>query len=74
MGLMQGRPGEEPLRRMMHLNEEAGQRRAEKRGGCVGEGAFTDRAFNTTDVCLLLDVARMKPGQAALYTGDRTGA
>ena len=43
-------------------------------GGCVGEGAFTDRAFNTTDVCLLLDIARMKPGQAALYTGDRAGA
>ena len=41
-------------------------------GGFVGEGAFVDHAFNTTDVCLLLDVARMKPGQAALYTRDRT--
>jgi putative hemolysin len=36
-------------------------------GGFVGEGAFVDHAFNTTDVCLILDVARMKPGQAALY-------
>jgi putative hemolysin len=40
-------------------------------GGFVGEGAFVDRAFNTTDVCLVLDVGRMKPGQAALYTSGR---
>lgn len=36
-------------------------------GGFVGEGAFVDHAFNTTDVCLILDIARLKPGQAALY-------
>jgi putative hemolysin len=28
-------------------------------GGVVGEGAFVDHAFNTTDVCLVLDTARM---------------
>jgi len=28
-------------------------------GGYVGEGAFVDHAFNTTDVCLILDTARM---------------
>lgn len=28
-------------------------------GGFVGEGAFVDHAFNTTDVCLVLDTARM---------------
>ena len=28
-------------------------------GGLVGEGAFVDRAFNTTDVCLVLDAARV---------------
>lgn len=28
-------------------------------GGFVGEGAFVDRDFNTTDVCLILDTARM---------------
>jgi putative hemolysin len=36
-------------------------------GGFVGEGAFVDHAFNTTDVCLVLDMARLKQGQAALY-------
>lgn len=40
-------------------------------GGFVGEGAFVDRDFNTTDVCLLLDTARMNPAQAALYSRDR---
>ena len=39
-------------------------------GGFVGEGAYVDRAFNTTDVCLILDTARMNPRQAALYQGD----
>jgi putative hemolysin len=28
-------------------------------GGKVGEGAFVDRAFNTVDVCLIVDVATM---------------
>lgn len=28
-------------------------------GGYVGEGAFVDHAFNTTDVCLILDTVRM---------------
>ena len=38
-------------------------------GGFVGDGAFVDHAFNTTDVCLVLDVARMNPRQAAIYGG-----
>lgn len=37
-------------------------------GGVVGEGAFIDRAFNTTDVCLLLDTARMNADQRAIYS------
>jgi putative hemolysin len=37
-------------------------------GGFVGQGAFVDHAFNTTDVCLVLDVARMNAGQRAIYT------
>lgn len=41
-------------------------------GGCVGEGAFVDHAFNTTDVCLILDVAQMDAKQARLYQGIRT--
>jgi putative hemolysin len=36
-------------------------------GGFVGAGAFVDHAFNTTDVCVILDLARMNPRQAALY-------
>ncbi|OZB18308.1 MAG: ornithine-acyl-ACP acyltransferase [Rhodobacterales bacterium 34-62-10] len=37
-------------------------------GGFVGQGAFVDHAFNTTDVCLILDVARMNASQRAIYT------
>ena len=37
-------------------------------GGMVGDGAFVDHAFNTTDVCLILDVARMNARQRAIYT------
>ncbi|WP_299675566.1 GNAT family N-acyltransferase [uncultured Roseobacter sp.] len=38
-------------------------------GGFVGEGAFIDHTFNTTDVCLILDTARMNARQARLYQG-----
>lgn len=37
-------------------------------GGFVGEGAFIDHAFNTTDVCLIMDTARMNEKQKTLYT------
>lgn len=40
-------------------------------GGSVGEGAFVDHAFNTTDVCLVLDTARMNVAQTAIYTKVR---
>ncbi|MGJ8612113.1 MAG: GNAT family N-acetyltransferase [Octadecabacter sp.] len=40
-------------------------------GGFVGEGAYVDPAFNTTDVCLVLDLARMTARQAAIYGGVR---
>ncbi|MFD2739214.1 GNAT family N-acetyltransferase [Sulfitobacter aestuarii] len=36
-------------------------------GGCVGEGAYVDHAFNTTDVCLIMDTARLSPRQARIY-------
>ncbi|SHF38043.1 ornithine-acyl[acyl carrier protein] N-acyltransferase [Ruegeria intermedia] len=38
-------------------------------GGFVGEGAFIDHAFNTTDVCLILDTARMNDRQKRIYGG-----
>lgn len=40
-------------------------------GGCVGEGAYVDHAFNTTDVCLVMDTARMTERQRSLYTRER---
>jgi len=38
-------------------------------GGCVGEGAFIDHAFNTTDVCVLMDTAQMNDRTARIYGG-----
>ncbi|MCG7626540.1 GNAT family N-acetyltransferase [Epibacterium sp. MM17-32] len=37
-------------------------------GGFVGDGAFVDHDFNTTDVCLILDTARMNARQSRIYT------
>lgn len=39
-------------------------------GGFVGDGAFVDSEFNTTDVFLVLDTARMNDRQRAIYTRD----
>jgi putative hemolysin len=36
-------------------------------GGYVGEGAWVDCAFRTTDVCLVMDTARMNQRQRGLY-------
>lgn len=36
-------------------------------GGCVGQGAFIDRAFNTTDVCLVMDTALMSARHRQFY-------
>ncbi|WP_417524819.1 GNAT family N-acetyltransferase [Marinovum sp.] len=41
-------------------------------GGMVGEGAWIDHAFNTTDVCLVMDTARMNAKQRQIYAS--TGA
>lgn len=40
-------------------------------GGGIGDGAFVDHAFHTTDVCLILDIAQMNEKQKQLYTADR---
>lgn len=42
-------------------------------GGYVGEGAFVDHAFNTTDVCLVMDTARMSSKHARRYLRDSRG-
>lgn len=40
-------------------------------GGCVGDGAFVDQEFNTTDVCLIMDTARLSEQHKAIYSrGD----
>lgn len=37
-------------------------------GGFVGDGAWIDRAFNTTDVCLIVDTANMSARHHGFYT------
>lgn len=37
-------------------------------GGFVGEGAFVDHAFNTTDVCLVMDTEKMSAKHRDFYT------
>lgn len=36
-------------------------------GGFVGEGAFVDHAFNTTDVCLVMDAKRLSQQHSRMY-------
>jgi L-ornithine Nalpha-acyltransferase len=38
-------------------------------GGCVGEGAYVDRDFNTVDVCLVMDTATMSAQARRRYAG-----
>lgn len=40
-------------------------------GGFVGEGAFLDHAFNTTDVCLIMDTEKLSDRQRKIYTKGR---
>ncbi len=42
-------------------------------GGFVGDGAFVDRTFNTTDVCLIVDTANMSPRHHDFYVRKATG-
>lgn len=37
-------------------------------GGCVGDGAFVDHAFNTTDVCLVMDTSRISDKRKAFHS------
>jgi len=43
-------------------------------GGFVGDGAYIDRDFNTVDVCLLMDTARMVQRYHKFYSRKRGGA
>ncbi|MEQ9258472.1 MAG: GNAT family N-acyltransferase [Roseovarius sp.] len=37
-------------------------------GGFVGDGAFIDHAFNTTDICLVMDTQRLSETQKSIYS------
>lgn len=37
-------------------------------GGYIGEGAYVDQEFNTTDVCLVMDTSRLKGRQKNIYS------
>ncbi|WP_045390369.1 GNAT family N-acetyltransferase [Falsirhodobacter sp. alg1] len=37
-------------------------------GGCVGDGAWVDRTFNTTDVCLVMDTTKMSDRHRNFYS------
>jgi putative hemolysin len=43
-------------------------------GGTVGDGAYVDRAFNTTDVCLVMDTGRMSARHRDFYTRKKAPA
>ena len=40
-------------------------------GGFIGDGAFIDHDFNTTDVCLIMDTGRMSERHRSWYTGRK---
>ncbi|WP_371224339.1 GNAT family N-acetyltransferase [Roseovarius sp. 2305UL8-3] len=42
-------------------------------GGYVGDGAFIDHGFNTTDVCLVMDATRMNEKQKNIYQKEVVG-
>jgi putative hemolysin len=37
-------------------------------GGYVGEGAYVDHQFNTTDVCLVIDTERLDTKRKSFYS------
>ena len=39
-------------------------------GGVVGQGAYVDHSFNTTDVCLILDTNALSERQKRIYGAD----
>ena len=41
-------------------------------GGVVGDGAWIDRGFNTTDVCLLVETGNLTERGRAIYGRPRS--
>ena len=42
-------------------------------GGFVGDGVYIDRVFNTVDVCLVMDTARLPERQRRYYVSHAEG-
>lgn len=73
------RPRAQPYQPMDLIPEDALDRRAAmialpslvksylRLGGLVGDGAFVDHAFNCTDVCMVMDTARLNAQYAARF-------
>lgn len=40
-------------------------------GGVIGEGAYVDHSFNTTDVCMILDTCAMTDRQKRMFAGPQ---
>jgi len=40
-------------------------------GGVIGQGAYVDHRFNTTDICMILDIQNMNEKQSTLFRKDR---
>jgi L-ornithine Nalpha-acyltransferase len=64
-------PQEQTDRRQAMLNTPALIKAYLRLGGFVGEGAYIDHAFNTTDVCLIMDTNRLNERQRRIYSGAR---
>ena len=64
-------PPEELDRRQAMIDMPALIKAYLRLGGCVGDGAFIDRKFNTTDVFLILDTEKMSARQKRIYSGGR---
>lgn len=64
-------PNAEIDRRAAMINTPALIKAYLRLGGFVGEGAYVDHAFNTTDVCLLMDTENMNNKHKSFYTKTR---
>lgn len=64
-------PAEEVDRRQAVLETPALIKGYLRLGGMVGEGAYVDHAFNTVDVCLVMDTARLS-ARGRIYSGERS--
>ncbi|SEP12441.1 Putative hemolysin [Salinihabitans flavidus] len=59
-------------RRRATLNTPALIKAYLRLGGFVGDGAYVDHVFNTTDVCLVMDTERLNTRQKSLYMRGAT--